>query len=57
MRLFGGQPVAESDAELLYALARRIPVARSALKRPHSDASYASRRTAPSRRLIVPGAR
>jgi hypothetical protein len=35
---------------------RRIPAARSALSSPQSEASYASRRTAPSRRLTVPGA-
>ena len=38
-------------------LTRRIPAAKSALRRPQSDASYASRRTAPRRRLMVPGAR
>jgi hypothetical protein len=36
---------------------RRMPAARSALRSPQSAASYASLRTAPSRRLIVPGAR
>src|SRR5882724_7979557 len=37
-------------------LTRRIPAAKSALRRPQSAASYASRRTAPRRRLTVPGA-
>jgi len=37
-------------------LTRRIPAAESALRRPQSAASYASRRTAPRRRLTVPGA-
>src|SRR5207249_11457431 len=55
--LLGGQPVAEPDAQLLYTLDATIPAAKSALSRPHSDASCAKRRTAPSRRLIVPGAR
>lgn len=41
----------------LTPLTRRIPAAKSALRRPQSEASYASRRTAPSRRLIVPGAK
>ena len=36
---------------------RRIPAAGSGLKRPESDASKASRRTAASRTLIVEGAR
>jgi len=36
---------------------RRIPAARFGLSSPQSAASYASRRTAPSRRLIVPGAK
>ena len=36
-------------------LTRRIPAAKSALRSPQSAASYARRRTAPRRRLIVPG--
>ena len=40
----------------LTPLTRRIPAARSAVRRPQSEASYASRRTAPNRRLTVPGA-
>ena len=38
-------------------LTRRIPAERSGLSSPQSAASYARRRTTPSRRLIVPGAR
>ena len=34
----------------------RMPAARSGLSRPQSEASYASRRTAANRRLIVDGA-
>jgi hypothetical protein len=41
----------------LTPLTRRIPAAKSALRRPQSAASYARRRTAPRRRLIVPGPR
>ena len=41
----------------LTPLTRRIPAAKSALSSPQSAASYARRRTAPSRRLMVPGAR
>jgi hypothetical protein len=37
-------------------LTRRIPDTKSALSSPQSAASYARRRTAPRRRLIVPGA-
>src|SRR5215831_173543 len=36
---------------------RRMPAATSGLRSPQSAASYAKRRTAPKRRLIVPGAR
>jgi len=35
---------------------RRMPAARSGLRSPQSDASYASRRIAASLRLIVDGA-
>ena len=41
---------------LLAPFTRQMPAARSGLRRPQSDASYASRRTAASRRLIVAGA-
>jgi hypothetical protein len=41
----------------LAPLTRRIPAASSGLSSPVSAASYASRRTAASRRLIVAGAR
>jgi hypothetical protein len=41
----------------LTPLTPRIPAAKSALSSPQSAASYARRRTAPRRRLIVPGAR
>jgi hypothetical protein len=41
----------------LTPLTRRMPAARSELSRPQSAASYASRRTAPRRRLTVPGAK
>ena len=34
----------------------RMPAAKSGLRRPQSEASYSSRRTAASRRLIVAGA-
>jgi hypothetical protein len=38
-------------------LTRRMPAARSGLNNPESVASYANRRTAASRTLMVPGAR
>jgi len=38
-------------------LTRRMPAASSGLKRPVSEASYASRRTAAKRTLIVEGAK
>ncbi len=37
--LFRRKPVAESDPELLYALTRRMPAARSELSSPQSAAS------------------
>jgi hypothetical protein len=57
LRLVGRQPVAQPKAQFLYALDASDSAAKSALRSPQSAASYARRRTAPSRRLIVPGAR
>ena len=54
--LVGGEPVAKPDAEILWPLTRRMPVARSELSKPESAASYARRLTAASLPLIVPGA-
>jgi len=52
------QALSEGDlSQRARDLTRRIPAAKSALRRPQSAASYARRRTAPRRRLIVPGAR
>lgn len=51
-----GQPVSDPHAILLQTLHRRMPAARSELSSPQSAASQASRRTAPSRRLMVVGA-
>jgi len=53
--LFGRQPVAQPYAKFLYAL--EAPDASRKVSAEESAASQASRRTAPIRRLIVPGAR
>jgi hypothetical protein len=55
LRLVLHQPVAKAYSDLLHAFGSSDS-RRSALRRPQSEASYASRRTAPNRRLIVPGA-
>ena len=54
--LFRRQPVAEADANAADPFTRRMPAASSGLRRPPSAASYAIRRTAARRRLIVEGA-
>jgi hypothetical protein len=54
LSLFRSQPVADPCAVLFHSsFTRRIPAARSGLNSPQSTASYASRRTAAKRRLMV----
>ncbi len=48
-----GEPIAEPHTQLLGPLTRRMLAANSGLSEPASAASYASRRTAASRPLLV----
>jgi hypothetical protein len=51
------KPVARREPSLRTPLTRWMPAAKSGLNSPQSAASYANRRTAAIRTLIVPGAR
>jgi hypothetical protein len=56
LALLRGQPIAEAHSQLLHAFNTANASRQIGVRRPQSAASYASRRTAPRRRLTVPGA-
>jgi hypothetical protein len=56
LALTGGEPIADSNPCFLTPFTHRMPAARSGLRRPASEASYASRRTAAKKGLIVEAA-